>query len=207
MSGFRALVRADIARCLNDQPYTAWQLLGALRRELGLKALLVYRFGRLLRLARSHVLLWPLLVLGWPLYAVAQFLIRRAYGIHLALSADIGPGCLVRHFGGIEVINCTLGARCSVGQLTRVGRAGELQGPRIGNGVWVGAHAQVWGPVQIHDGATIAPGARVSRSVPAHGLVVGDPGRVVAGYDNSPILPAHLSLERKLSEPDPRASS
>lgn len=195
MSRFSALVRADIARSLNDQAYTRWQALGALRREFGLQALLVYRFGRLLRSGRRQLLLWPLLSAGWLLYLPAAALIRGCYGIRLALSADIGPGCLVRHFGGIEVVNCRLGARCSVGQQTRVGRAAEPEGPHIGDGAWVGAHAQVWGAIQVGDGATVAPGARLNRNVPANALVVGDPARVVARYDNSPILPAHLTLE------------
>lgn len=206
MNRLGALVRSDIARSLNDQAYTFWQALGALRREFGLQALLVYRFGRLLRSGRRQVLLWPLLAAGWLLYLPAAALMRACYGIRLALSAEIGPGCLVRHFGGIEVMNCRLGARCSVGQQTRVGRAAEPLGPQIGDGVWVGAHAQVWGAIQIGGGATIAPGARLNRNVPANALVVGDPARVVARYDNSPILPAHLTLERAREQPRPHTS-
>lgn len=204
MSRFSALVRSDIARSLNDQAYTTWQALGALRRELGLQALLVYRFGRLLRSGQHRVLLWPLLAAGWLLYFPAVLLMRACYGIRLALSAEIGPGCLVRHFGGIEVMNCRLGGRCSVGQQTRIGHAAEPLGPQIGDGVWVGAHAQVWGAIHVGDGATVAPGARLNRNVPANALVVGDPGRVVARYDNSPILPAHLTLERSRERPRPR---
>ena len=206
MSHFGALLRSDIARSLNDQPYSFWQALGALRREFGLQALLVYRFGRLLRSGRRQVLLWPLLAAGWLLYLPAAALIRACYGIRLALSAEIGPGCLVRHFGGIEVMNCRLGARCSVGQQTHVGRAAEPAGPQIGDGVWVGAHAQVWGAIEVGDGATVAPGARLNRNVPATALVVGDPGRVVARYDNSPILPAHLTLEQARESPRSRTS-
>jgi|SRR5579863_54456 len=206
MSRFATLVRSDIARSLNDQAYTPWQALGALRRELGLQALLVYRFGRLLRGGQQQLLLWPLLGAGWLLYFPAAALVRACYGIRLALSAEIGPGCLVRHFGGIEVMNCRLGARCSVGQQTRIGGAAERAGPQIGAGVWVGAHARVWGAIQVGDGATVTPGARLNRNVPANALVVGDPGRVVARYDNSPILPAHLTLERSRENSRSRTS-
>jgi serine O-acetyltransferase len=201
---FSAMVRADIERCLNDRHASPLQILGALRRELGLQALLVYRFGRMLVAGRRRLLAWPLLPLGWPLYGAAVFMVRRCYDIHLGLSADIGPACLIRHFGGIVAINCRLGARCSFGQQTRIGRAEELRGPQIGVGVWIGAHAHVWGDIRIADGATVAPGAKLSRSVPANALVVGDPARVVLRYDNSPILPAHLTLERP-SEPQSAA--
>jgi serine O-acetyltransferase len=76
-----------------------------------------------------------------------------------------------------------------VGQQTKVGRPGELAGPQIGNGVWIGAHARICGPVSVADGATIAPGARVIKNVPSRALVVGNPARVVfRGYDNTRIL-------------------
>jgi serine O-acetyltransferase len=190
-----ARVRADIERCLNDRHASPAQIVAAVRRELGLQALLVYRFGRLLRANRRHLLAWPLLLLGWPLYGVAVFLIRRCYDIHLDLTADLGAGCLVRHFGGIAVANCRLGPRCSFGQQTRIGRRDQSAGPQLGADVWVGAHAQVCGAIRIGDGATVAPGAKLARSVPASALVVGDPARVVLRYDNSRILPAHLALE------------
>jgi serine O-acetyltransferase len=190
------MVRADIERCLNDQHASLWRMATAVRRELGLQALLVYRFGRLLRAGRRRPLTWILLPPGWLLYGIAAFLIRHCYDIRLELSAEIGPGCLVRHFGGIAVANCRLGARCSFGQQTRIGRADEPDGPQTGADVWIGAHAEVRGPLRIGDRATVAPGAKLSRNVPAYALVVGDPARIVLRYDNSPILPAHLVLER-----------
>ena len=189
MSEFREAAGADLRRCLGDKQRSLWNVLAILSDNMGLQAVLVYRCGRWLRAARRRVLLWPLLPVGWLLYAMAAAWIRRAYGIRLSLRAEIGAGFWVGHFGGIEVVNCRLGEHCSVGQQTRVGRGGDLQGPQIGNGVWIGAHARIVGPVRISDGATIAPGAHVTRNVPGRALVVGDPGRVVFGYDNAPIMP------------------
>jgi serine O-acetyltransferase len=190
MSLFTRTVRADINRCLSHDASFGWQVLGAVWREVGLKAVFVYRFGRLLESGRRFVVVWPLLPCGWLLYALAVLLVRKCYGICLSLTADIGAGFWIGHFGGIEVVNCRLGERCSVGQQTKVGRAAEPDGPQIGNGVWIGAHARIFGPIHIGDGATIAPGARVTKDVPSRALVVGDPARVVfREYDNSGILP------------------
>lgn len=164
--------------------------LATLAVNMGLQAVLVYRFGRLLRASRRRIAVWPLLPAGWLVYGVAVFIVRSAYDIHISLSADIGAGFWVGHFGGVEVINCRLGERCSVGQQTRVGHAQHPHGPEIGDGAWIGAHARIMGPVRLGDGVTIAPGARVTRNVPDRALVAGDPGRVVLkGYDNSRILP------------------
>lgn len=50
---------------------------------------------------------------------------------------------------------------------------------RIGNGVWVGAHAVVLKGVTIGDNAVIAAGAVVTKDVPAKSIVVGIPARVL----------------------------
>jgi serine O-acetyltransferase len=190
MSRLWDVVRADLGRCVSENETSARRRLAIIWREVGLQAILVYRFGRLLRAGRELPAVWPLLPCGWLLYAVAALLIRKCYGISLALTADIGAGFWVGHFGGVEVVNCRLGDRCSVGQQTRVGRAAERDGPQVGNGVWIGAHARIAGPIRVGDGATIAPGARVARNVPGAALVIGDPGRVVfRGYQNGRILP------------------
>jgi acetyltransferase-like isoleucine patch superfamily enzyme len=62
------------------------------------------------------------------------------------------------------------------------GNLGEAidRGPTmIGNDVWIGMRAIVLSGVMIGDGAVIAAGAVVSRSVPAYSIVAGNPARVV----------------------------
>lgn len=190
MTSFLQATHADVNRCLDQNATSLWAKLDAVRRNEGLQAVLVYRFGRMLGSKKKQLLLWPLLALGWGAYAVTALIMRRGYGIRVALSADIGAGFWIGHFGGIEVVNCRLAERCSVGQQTKVGRTEEIDGPTIGDNVWIGAHAKVFGPVKVGAHATIAPGARVTKDVPSHSLIVGDPGRIVSRrYDNSHILP------------------
>lgn len=189
MSFFAQAARADINRYLSEGATSARSQFNALRFNEGLQAILVYRFGRLLVARKNVVTAWPLLAMGWLLYALAAVLMRKGYGIHLSLTAEIAPGFYIGHFGGIEVANCRIGERCSVGQLTKIGRPVERDGPQIGNGVWIGAHAKLFGPIKVGDNATIAPGARVTKNIQRNSLVVGDPGRVVFGrYDNSRIV-------------------
>jgi serine acetyltransferase len=190
MTSFLQASRADLNRCLDENATSMWSKLQAVRRNEGLQAVLVYRFGRMLDSKKKHVLLWPLAAVGWGVYALAALVMRRGYGIKVSLSADIGAGFWIGHFGGIEVLNCRLAERCSVGQQTKVGRAEQIDGPEIGHSVWIGAHARIFGPVKVGAHATIAPGARVTKDVPSHSLIVGDPGRIVSRrYDNSHILP------------------
>jgi serine O-acetyltransferase len=190
MTSFLQASRADLNRYLDQGTPSVRKKLEVICRNEGLQAILVYRFGRLLRSKRKIVLLWPLLAFGWAAYALAALIIRKGYGISVSLSADIGGGFWIGHFGGIEVVNCQLAGHCSVGQQTKVGRTEQINGPTIGDGVWIGAHAKVFGPVKIGDRATIAPGARVTNDVPSISLIVGDPGRIVSRrYDNTRIIP------------------
>ena len=190
MSRYRDVVRADIRRCVGEHEASTRRVLATVWEQMGLQAVLVYRLGRWLKDVGWQPLLWPLLPAGWLLYALGLVIVRYGYGIRLALSADIGPGFWVGHFGGIEVVNCRLGEHCSVGQHTRVGSTEDAEGPEVGDGVWIGAHARITGHIRIGSGSTVAPGARVTRDLPERALVVGDPGRVVfRGYDNRQILP------------------
>jgi serine O-acetyltransferase len=135
---------------------------------------------------KKHVLLWPLLAVGWGIDALVALVLRRGYGIRVSLSADIGAGFWIGHFGGIEVINCRLAERCSVRQQTKVRRVEQMDGPQIGGSVWIGARAKILGPVKVGGQATIARRCTRDQDVPNYSLIVEDAGRIVPHrYDNS----------------------
>jgi serine O-acetyltransferase len=183
-------LRADVMRYRNGYHRRQATLAGLVARRVSLQVLVVYRLGRWAGAAGSGVSsLWRRPVL-WLVYAPLQGIVRRAYGIHLDLASDIGPGFYIGHVGGVEVRRCSIGAQCSLAQQTRIGPSTPGgQGPVIGSRVWIGAHARVRGPITIGSGATIAAGAHVSQDVPGHALVAGNPARVVKWfYDNSAIL-------------------
>jgi serine acetyltransferase len=187
---FAHAVRTDLARYLDGRPPSVWNTLVAIFRYEGLQAMLVYRFGRLLFSRKRKPWWWPVLILGVPLYAAGALYVRKCFGISLHMSARIGAGCSILHFGAIDIRNCRLGAGCSLGQQTAIGPESGAPGPLFGDGVWIGAHSTILAPVTIGDGATIAPGSRVMRNVPKRSLVVGDPARLVSrSYDNTKMHP------------------
>jgi serine O-acetyltransferase len=154
--------------------------------DYGLEALLAYRLGRYLRTASSHAAAWPFVILLTPLYWVLAAMVRVLYDIHLAPSADIGPGLRIYHFGGIRLEHCRVGAHCVIHhEVVIEPSAGESEGPIIGSRVWIGPHARISGRVRIGDGATVGAGAVIVHDVPANGLALGRPARTVwVGYDN-----------------------
>jgi acetyltransferase-like isoleucine patch superfamily enzyme len=55
----------------------------------------------------------------------------------------------------------------------------------IGDGVSIGLHAIVMGPVTVGEHSVISAQALVVRDVPAHAVVAGSPARVVKMLDES----------------------
>ena len=184
-------VRADFGRIFRE-PH-APRIIDVVRYvflNYGFQALLVYRFGQWLLSGRRRLILWPFSTFGLGFYYLLEILIRLLYDIHLDLSAKIGSGLYIGHFGGIDVRQCILGEHCSLQQEVCIGPlSGETRGPTIGTRVWIGTHTQIYGPWQIGDDATIGAGSLVQQDVSPHCLVLGNPLRVLQKeFDNSLFL-------------------
>jgi serine O-acetyltransferase len=181
-------LRADIRRW-TDTERAQGTLAQLLARNYGLQALVAYRLGRWLLRSRRDLYRWPLLPLLWPLYFLLSRYVRLAFDIYLHLSADIGPGAYIGHFGAVRVHRCRIGAYCSIGRLTHIGPAAEGTGPVIGERVWIGAHVRIVGAWLIGSDATVSAGAVVTRDIPEGALCMGNPARIVMrNYDNRSIL-------------------
>lgn len=180
---------ADCQRHNNNNPPSIWRAIRLTLNDHGLQALIGYRLGRhLLELKQQQRGRVKRLV-GWPLYFLLDRYARAALDIRLELSADIGAGLYIGHFGNVYVERCKLGEHCSIAQSTHLRADENGDGPKIGNRVWIGAHANIIGPFEIGDGATISAGAFVTRNIPGGALCMGKPARVVLmQYDNSEIL-------------------
>jgi len=179
------VVKTDICRYTRTDSFDLTQAIKPILRSFGLQALLVYRFGCWVQ-ERAAIPKLILLPLYWLMHAFVMF----AYDIDLQLSAVIGPGLLIWHFGGIRLRNCSLGAHCTLHQHVCLGpAAGAGNGPQIGDRVWLGPHAQVLGEYQIETGSTIGAGAQVAQNVKSGTVMLGAPARVVQrDFDNSVIL-------------------
>jgi serine O-acetyltransferase len=178
---------ADVRRCCDfDQRYSAvWRVFAY---SPGLQALLPYRLGRWLLRAGGRCYLWPLLPVCWAIYYVLSRCIWVAYDIRLELSADIGPGFYIGHFGAIRVRCCRIGANCSIGHFTSISAAVDGRGPVIGDRVWIGAHSQIVGPHCLGSGATVGAGTVIQGDIPPGVLCLGNPARLARRYDNRRLL-------------------
>jgi serine acetyltransferase/GT2 family glycosyltransferase len=160
-------LRADLAR----YPSRPWL------REQSVWPIAVYRLGRRVLLRPEGLARTLLLKLYWFAFRAVETLT----GISLPLSAEIGPGLRIWHFGNVFVHDAArIGSGCTLRQGVTIGNRHEGGGaPRLGNDVDLGAYAQVLGEIAVGDGARIGAMSVVLQNIPAGATAAGSPARVV----------------------------
>lgn len=111
-------------------------------------------------------------------------LLHKLSMITAQLSIDemvlIKPGVNIAHgqavIGGLTEIgeNCTISPWVSIGL-----QSGNVNGPTIGDHVFIGSGAKLLGEFTVGEGAVIGSQAMVNRDVPAGATVGGIPARVI----------------------------
>jgi maltose O-acetyltransferase len=129
-------------------------------------------------------ILGPLTLLGWE--SIPEFVvigsecaletpctISAAARVHIGDRVNMGPEVMIltgsHKLGGIE-------RRCGAYAFAPV---------EIGDGSWIGARVTILPGVTIGPGCVISAGSVVTRSMPAHSMVAGNPARVIGKLDES----------------------
>lgn len=157
MSAFKELYESDMARY----------------GEAGANAY-VRRFMRYFR--RVQTCKNPLLRLYY------RFMFKRVSekrGNEIPWSTTIGKGLYLGHAYNIAINpsavigeNCNLHKGVVIGQTNRGPRKGA---PVIGNNVWIGMHATLFGKITVGEDVLIAANSFVNCDVPPHSIVLGNP--------------------------------
>jgi len=147
----------------------------------GLWILFWYRLGRSLRRISRE---WRICKPGLTVYEFFYFVLRVLTGIDIPLEAVIGEGLYIGHYGGIIVHpDSHLGKNCNISQGVTIGEAGRgsRRGiPRIGERVYIGPGAKIFGAITIGDDVAIGANAVVNSSVPDGAVVGGIPARIIS---------------------------
>jgi serine O-acetyltransferase len=202
---FRADLRKYYRICFGTERPRLAQRARMWLTHFGFHCVAIYRFERF---ARRWAARWGRI--AFPLAALACVLANLLELIHhVRIYADIGPGFYVGHAGMIFIGPTRIGRNFSLTHNVTIGfgHSERARGfPVIGDDVWVGTGSVLSGAIRVGDGATIANGTMLSRSVPPRTLCAGNPGRVVLqGYDNSGLLGMAVETPAEPPTPVPQA--
>lgn len=122
-----------------------------------------------------------------------QSIVSKKFGVDIHPAAQIGHGILLDHATNFVVgETAVIGDDVSILHGVTLGGNGKEKGdrhPKVGDGVMIGAHAQLVGNIRIGKGAKIGAGAVVLTNVPAHTTYAGIPAVKVGRTTES--VPAH----------------
>lgn len=170
-----------------------------------LEPLLFFKGFQAIQAYRVAHILWTA---GRPFPAkLLQSIISRKFGVDIHPAAKIGHGILMDH-----ATNIVIGETAKVGNdvsflhgVTLGGTGNETgdRHPKIGDGVMLGAHAQLLGNIHIGRGAKIGAGAVVLDDVPPHTTFAGVPAvRVGRPEDEMPSLRMQQDFMQDVSKKD-----
>lgn len=90
-----------------------------------------------------------------------------------------GPGLNLYHWGTIVISpEAKIGARATINVCVNVGRHGEYA-PMIGDDVFIGPGAKLYGKIKIGNGVQIGANAVVNKDFPDHVVIAGVPAKII----------------------------
>lgn len=132
---------------------------------------------------------------------VARFMLERlslATGITLPPGV-CGPGVSIAHHGTLVVNSrARIGAGCRLHPTVTIGISNGGV-PCIGEAVYIGPGAVLYGAITVGDGAVIGANSVVNRDVPPGVTVAGSPAKVIATRDSSSLMPQWRSQTMQAS--------
>ncbi len=112
-----------------------------------------------------------------------------------------GAGLRINHIGTIIVNNnAKIGEWCDLHACVNIGQDVDGEAPIIGNDVYIGPGAKIYGAIEIGDNTMIGANAVVNKSFTQNDVViVGVPGKVISEKRN-PLARADKYAEWKRNE-------
>lgn len=102
-----------------------------------------------------------------------------------------GPGLSIVHYGTIVINSAAkIGANCRIHACVNIGASGgEKKAPQIGDNVYIGPGAKIYGNIRISNNTAIGANAVVNKSFhEEHIAIAGVPAKVISKIDITKII-------------------
>lgn len=160
-----------------------------------------FKYSFLIRLAKKFNeniwLRYSIYILIWPL--INRYTYR--YGIEISHKTVIGYGFYIGHFSGIIVSQgAKIGNNCNISQGVTIGYSsrGVKKGfPTIGDNVYIGPGAKIFGNIIIGDNVAIGANCVVNSDAPNNSVIIGIPGKVISYKGSEGYINNCYSLKKK----------
>jgi serine O-acetyltransferase len=177
-------LREDISRYTRNQK-GAFSKLKMIILTQGIWATIIYRAGSW---CHNHKDRYICLHIILPFLTILQKIVECLTGIVLPFTAEIGKGLYIGHFGGIILsTHSVMGEYCNISQgvtIGQAGREGKQYVPIIGDRVYIGPGAKLFGKIKIGNNVAIGANAVVTKDLPDNAVAVGIPAKIIS-YEGS----------------------
>lgn len=165
---------------LADNP-SAFQKLRLVLATEGIWFAISFRLGRWVRRDLRIPIVKQLLHI---LTGLVHFAVSVVTKIDISLDGQVGGGLYLGHSGYVIVnTGATIGENCNLSPgvvIGEGGRGGDRGSPVIGNNVYIGPGAKIFGALVIGDNVAVGANAVVNTSVPANAVVGGIPAKILS---------------------------
>jgi serine O-acetyltransferase len=162
-------------RRYSKRPGNLWRYFYKAAANAGFRAVMLYRLGYWFKKRRLSFFA-----------GICQRLMHHLCHCWISVTAEIGPGFLIAHVGGLVIGDETrIGRYCDVrqnvtfgGNFNKKNEDGRTK-PWLEDNISVGVGAVILGPIRIGSNSIIGANSVVTRDVPENVIVFGVPAKVI----------------------------
>jgi serine O-acetyltransferase len=184
-NSFLNAIREDISRYIDTNTYTIMDVIKCIYRDECLQFIICFR------VCQSVLKIDNIIIRSIVKFIFITLIYRSLsilLGIHISIDCTIAPGIYIGHPGCIFIGATKLGKYCNISHEVTIG-IGKLQSntaiPIIGDYVYIGPGAKLFGDITIGNNVSIGANAVVSKTIPNGAIVMGNPGRIVGYQDKN----------------------
>jgi len=119
----------------------------------------------------------------WAKYRFRRYSLKMGFSIPENV---FGPGLAIVHYGTIVVnSNAKVGANCRIHACTNIGASGgSSKAPQIGDNVYIGPGAKIYGDITIGNNIAVGANATVFKSFHENNaMIAGNPAQMIKSID------------------------